>query len=167
MQLHLRLTQKFACHYLTCNSAILLVSTWQCIIFSTHPGALWPKYYDLNNVEYEALQHDRDSVDIIASIFVKSVGFSDTLCYCTLNYAASCLKWQPLKFFRMVEHIRHYSCSSLILSYLILHLCQVMRPNMLLHKLGIKVKVKVKLNFTLEQTTKAQRGIRGIALLFL
>jgi hypothetical protein len=29
----------------------------------------------------------------------------------------------------------------------------------------VKVKVKVKLN--LEQTTKAQRGIRGIALLFL
>jgi len=30
---------------------------------------------------------------------------------------------------------------------------------------GLKVKVKVK--FTLEQPTKAQRGSRGIALLFL
>ena len=29
------------------------------------------------------------------------------------------------------------------------------------------VKVKVKLNFTLEQATKALRGSRGIALLFL
>ena len=29
------------------------------------------------------------------------------------------------------------------------------------------VKVKVKVKFTLEQDTKAQRGIRGIALLFL
>ena len=27
--------------------------------------------------------------------------------------------------------------------------------------------VKVKINFTLEQATKAQRGSRGIALLFL
>ena len=31
----------------------------------------------------------------------------------------------------------------------------------------IKLKVKVKVNFTLEQATKAQRGIRPIALLFL
>jgi hypothetical protein len=30
-----------------------------------------------------------------------------------------------------------------------------------------KVKVKVKVNFTLEQAMKAQRGSRGIALLFL
>jgi hypothetical protein len=29
------------------------------------------------------------------------------------------------------------------------------------------VKVKVKINFTLEQATKAQRGSRGIAVLFL
>jgi hypothetical protein len=29
------------------------------------------------------------------------------------------------------------------------------------------VKVKVKVKFTLEQATKAQRGIRGIALLLL
>jgi hypothetical protein len=29
-----------------------------------------------------------------------------------------------------------------------------------------KVKVKVKVKFTLEQATKAQRGSRGIALLF-
>jgi hypothetical protein len=32
--------------------------------------------------------------------------------------------------------------------------------------LGI-VSIKVKVNFTLEQTMKAQRGRRGIALLFL
>jgi hypothetical protein len=31
----------------------------------------------------------------------------------------------------------------------------------------VKVKVKVKLMFTLEQATKAQKGSRGIALLFL
>jgi len=31
----------------------------------------------------------------------------------------------------------------------------------------INVKVKVKVNSTLEQATKAQRGSRGIALLFL
>jgi len=31
----------------------------------------------------------------------------------------------------------------------------------------VKVKVKVKVVFTLEQATKAQRGSRGIALLFL
>ena len=30
-----------------------------------------------------------------------------------------------------------------------------------------KIKVKVKVKLTLEQTTKAQRGSRGIALLFL
>jgi hypothetical protein len=30
-----------------------------------------------------------------------------------------------------------------------------------------KEKLKVKVKFTLEQTTKAQRGNRGIALLFL
>ena len=30
-----------------------------------------------------------------------------------------------------------------------------------------KVKVKVKVNFTLEQATKAQKGRRGIVLLFL
>jgi len=30
-----------------------------------------------------------------------------------------------------------------------------------------KLKVKVKVKFTLEQVTKAQRGSRGIALLFL
>ena len=29
------------------------------------------------------------------------------------------------------------------------------------------IEVKVKVKFTLEQATKAQRGIRGIALLFL
>jgi hypothetical protein len=33
--------------------------------------------------------------------------------------------------------------------------------------LPFPVKVKVKVNFTLEQATKAQRGSRGIALLFL
>jgi hypothetical protein len=31
----------------------------------------------------------------------------------------------------------------------------------------IRGKVKVKVNFTLEQATNAQRGSRGIALLFL
>jgi hypothetical protein len=31
----------------------------------------------------------------------------------------------------------------------------------------VKVKVKVKVNFTLEQAMKAQRGSTGIALLFL
>jgi hypothetical protein len=31
----------------------------------------------------------------------------------------------------------------------------------------VKVKVKVKVKFSLEQVTKAQRGSRGIALLFL
>jgi hypothetical protein len=31
----------------------------------------------------------------------------------------------------------------------------------------VKVKVKVKVKFTLEQATKAQRGSRGISLLFL
>jgi hypothetical protein len=31
----------------------------------------------------------------------------------------------------------------------------------------VKVKAKVKLKLTLEQATKAQRGSRGIALLFL
>jgi len=31
----------------------------------------------------------------------------------------------------------------------------------------VKVKVKVKVKFTPEQATKAQRGSRGIALLFL
>jgi hypothetical protein len=30
----------------------------------------------------------------------------------------------------------------------------------------VKVKVKVKVKFTLEQATKAQRGSRGISLLF-
>jgi hypothetical protein len=32
--------------------------------------------------------------------------------------------------------------------------------------LRVKVKVKVKVMFTLQQATKAQRGSRGIALLF-
>jgi hypothetical protein len=31
----------------------------------------------------------------------------------------------------------------------------------------VEVKVKVKVKFTIEQATKAQRGSRGIALLFL
>jgi hypothetical protein len=31
----------------------------------------------------------------------------------------------------------------------------------------VRVKVKVKVNFALEQAMKAQRGSRGIALLFL
>jgi hypothetical protein len=31
----------------------------------------------------------------------------------------------------------------------------------------VRSKVKVKVNFTLEQATKAQKGSRGIALLFL
>ena len=31
---------------------------------------------------------------------------------------------------------------------------------------NVKVKVKAKVNFTVEQATKAQRGSRGIALLF-
>ena len=31
----------------------------------------------------------------------------------------------------------------------------------------VKVKVKVKVKFTLEEVTKAQRGSRGIAVLFL
>jgi hypothetical protein len=31
----------------------------------------------------------------------------------------------------------------------------------------MKVKIKVKVKFTIEQATKAQRGSRGIALLFL
>jgi hypothetical protein len=34
-------------------------------------------------------------------------------------------------------------------------------------RLKVKVKVKVKVKFTLAQATKAQRGSRGIALLFL
>jgi hypothetical protein len=34
-------------------------------------------------------------------------------------------------------------------------------------KVKVKVKVQVKVKFTLEQITKAQRGSRGIALLFL
>jgi hypothetical protein len=33
-------------------------------------------------------------------------------------------------------------------------------------KVKVKVKIKVKVKVTLEQATKAQRGIRGIALLF-
>jgi hypothetical protein len=32
--------------------------------------------------------------------------------------------------------------------------------------LGMRVKIKVKVKFTLEQAVKAQRGSRGIALLF-
>jgi hypothetical protein len=36
-----------------------------------------------------------------------------------------------------------------------------------LKHLGKKVKLKVKVKVTLELTTKAQRGSRGIALLFL
>jgi hypothetical protein len=36
-----------------------------------------------------------------------------------------------------------------------------------MHKGKVKVKVKVKVKFTPEQATKAQRGSRGIALLFL
>jgi hypothetical protein len=34
-------------------------------------------------------------------------------------------------------------------------------------RLEFKVKVKVKVKFTLEQATKAQKGSRGISLLFL
>jgi len=33
-------------------------------------------------------------------------------------------------------------------------------------KAKVKVKVKVKVTVTLEQVTKVQRGIRGVALLF-
>jgi len=36
-----------------------------------------------------------------------------------------------------------------------------------LGKSSLYIKVKVKVNFTLEQATKAQRGSSGIALLFL
>jgi hypothetical protein len=36
-----------------------------------------------------------------------------------------------------------------------------------LHASEFKVKVKVKVKFSLEQAMKAQRGSRGIALLFL
>jgi hypothetical protein len=35
------------------------------------------------------------------------------------------------------------------------------------HRASKMVKVKVKIKFTLERVTKAQRGSRGIALLFL
>jgi hypothetical protein len=35
------------------------------------------------------------------------------------------------------------------------------------HVLSWRVKVKVKVKVTLEQATKVQRGIRGIAVLFL
>jgi len=35
------------------------------------------------------------------------------------------------------------------------------------HKVKVKVKVKVKIKFTLEQATKAQKGNRGIALIFI
>jgi hypothetical protein len=35
------------------------------------------------------------------------------------------------------------------------------------HSIHHEVKVKVKEKFTVEQTTEAQRGISGIALLFL
>jgi hypothetical protein len=45
------------------------------------------------------------------------------------------------------------------LSYLFFH---VISPRLLLN-----IKVKVKLKFTLEQATEAQRGSSGIALLFL
>jgi hypothetical protein len=38
---------------------------------------------------------------------------------------------------------------------------------MIIKKPYLYVKVKVKVTFTLEQATKAQRGSRGIALLFL
>jgi hypothetical protein len=37
----------------------------------------------------------------------------------------------------------------------------------LLNTFKLQVKVKVKVNFTLKQAMKAQRGSRGIALLFL
>jgi hypothetical protein len=42
------------------------------------------------------------------------------------------------------------------------------RGEQLYHRIsGIFVKAKVKVNFTLKQATKAQRGSRGIDLLFL
>jgi hypothetical protein len=43
------------------------------------------------------------------------------------------------------------------------------RPRLqtVLHSLICVIKIKVKVNFTLEQVTKAQRSSRGIALLFL
>ena len=106
-------------------------------------------------MEFEALKPGRVSVDQTASIFLKTVGFSDTMCYRTINYTASCLKRQLLQFFPMVEY------------YIILHLFQGMRPNILFHKLGIKLKVKIKVMFTLEQATNAHRGSRSIDLIFL
>ena len=42
-----------------------------------------------------------------------------------------------------------------------------MRPNILLHKFVIKLKVKIKVKFTLEQATNVHRGRRGIDLIFL
>ena len=44
-------------------------------------------------------------------------------------------------------------------------LCDVTLRRWVRIHLGVKVKVKV--NFTLEQATKSQTGSRGIALLFL
>ena len=46
-------------------------------------------------------------------------------------------------------------------------ICAPLLPFPLLQTKYVKVKVKVKVNFTLEQATKAQRGSRRIALLFL
>jgi len=43
----------------------------------------------------------------------------------------------------------------------------ITKCNFMLPILCVSIKVKVKLKFTLEQATKAQRGSRGIALLFL
>ena len=40
------------------------------------------------------------------------------------------------------------------------------RPVILKVKVKVKVKVRVKVKFTLERATKAQKGSRGIALLF-
>jgi hypothetical protein len=44
-----------------------------------------------------------------------------------------------------------------------LHSSRIFRYDILL----VLAKVKVKVKFTLEQTTKVQRGCRGIALLFI
>jgi hypothetical protein len=41
------------------------------------------------------------------------------------------------------------------------------RPLYLQERTPVKVKVKVKVQFILEQATKPQRGSRGIAVLFL
>jgi len=43
-------------------------------------------------------------------------------------------------------------------------LCIILTVSHILQEMRV-IKVKVKVNFTLEQSTKAQRGSRGIALL--